>query len=87
MKTETEIRQALREWIVQKNGKIGPEEIDDEMPLIERRILASVHVLDLILFLEELRGSPIDAESLRPGAFRSVSAIYRHFFPGSPDGC
>ena len=80
MKTENEIRQSLREWIVKTIGKIRPEELDDETPIIERRIISSLQLTDLILMLERLSDNPIDIETLKPGVFRNINAIYRNFF-------
>jgi len=85
MKTEAEIRRALREWIVQTNGKIRPEELNDETPLLERRILSSLQVMDLILFIEKLSNKFIDVEQLKAGVFRDIHAIYRNFFESSGD--
>jgi acyl carrier protein len=80
MKTESEVRQTLREWIVKKNGRIPAQDLVDDTPIIERRIISSLQLTDLILMLEKLSGNPIDAEMLRPGAFRDINAIYRNFF-------
>jgi acyl carrier protein len=80
MKTETEVRQSLREWIVKTNGKIQSEDLVDDTPIIERRIISSLQLTDFILMLEKLSGKPIDAEMLKPGAFRDINAIYRTFF-------
>lgn len=84
MKTETEIRHALRSWILEKNGKINPEALQDDTPIIEQRIITSVQILDLILFLERLSDHPIDVENLKPGGFRDINAIYANFFAKSP---
>ncbi|PYR97511.1 MAG: hypothetical protein DMG15_07175 [Acidobacteria bacterium] len=80
MKTESEIRQTLREWIVRTSGKIRAEELDDDTPIIERRIISSLQLTDLILMLERLSDSPIDIEMLKPGVFRDINTIYRNFF-------
>jgi len=80
MKTEAEIRQSLRQWIVKTSGKIRPDELNDDTPIIERRIISSLQLTDLILMLEELSDNAIDAEMLKPGAFRDINAIYRNFF-------
>ena len=83
MKTESEIRRTLREWIVRTSGKIRAEELDDDTPIIERRIISSLQLTDLILMLERLSDSPIDIEMLKPGVFRDINTIYRNFFePG-----
>lgn len=84
MKTEVEIRATLRDWVVRTNGKVSPSDIQDDTPILERRIVKSLDIMDLILFLEELRGRPIDVEKLKPGVFRDIDAIWRNFFDGAP---
>ena len=83
MRTEAEIRQALREWVVKTNGKIQFPELTDETPIIEQRIISSVQILDLILFLEQVTGRSLDVEQLKPGVFRTIDVIYRNFFQGA----
>ena len=80
MKTESEIRQSLRDWIVKMNGKIQASDIHDDTPIIERRIITSLQLTDLILMLEKLSDNPIDVEMLKPGVFRDINTIYRNFF-------
>ena len=80
MRTETEIRQALREWIIKTNGKIRLEQLNDETPIIEQRIISSLQVMDLIFFIEKLSNKSIEVESLKVGVFRNINAIYDTFF-------
>jgi len=80
MKPENDIRTRLRDWMIAKNGKIRPEELDDQTPILEQRILSSLQVMDLILFLEQLTDKPIEVEMLQVGVFRSIDMLYRHFF-------
>jgi acyl carrier protein len=84
VKTEPEIRATLRDWVVRTNGKVTAADVADDTPILERRIVKSLDVMDLILFLEELRGRPIDVEALKPGVFRSIDAIWTNFFDGAP---
>src|SRR5437867_10732023 len=65
MTREQQIRRRLREWVVQKSGKIGPEDLADDTPFLEQRILSSLQIPDLILFIEEVSGRSIDVERLR----------------------
>ena len=83
MKTEPEIRKALREWVLKTSGKIKASELTDDTLIIEQRIISSVQILDLILFLEQMTGRSIDVEQLKPGVFRTVNVIYRNFFEGA----
>jgi len=86
MKSEAEVRQALRAWVLKTSGKIKPEELTDETPIIEQRIISSLQIMDLILFLEQTMGHSIDVEQLKPGVFRNISVITRNFFGGAADG-
>lgn len=79
MRADADTRQAVRDWICRTSGKLRADEIDDDTPIIERRIISSLQIMDLIVFLEELRGQPIDVESLQVGVFRNVNAIYENF--------
>lgn len=80
MKTETQIRQALRDWIVNRSEEMAPQGLNDQTLILEQRLISSLQVMDLMLFIEELSGEPIDVESLRPGVFQNIDAIYQHFF-------
>ena len=80
MTSEEEIRQSLRDWIARKNGKIRPEDLNDQTPIIEQRIISSLQVMDLIFYLEQLSGKPIEVDDLKPGVFRDIDSIYRNFF-------
>lgn len=80
MKTEAEIKQALREWIAKTSGKIDAQSLSDRTPIIERRIISSLQVMDLILFLEQLSDRPVEIDQLKPGVFRDIDSIYSGFF-------
>jgi hypothetical protein len=83
---EAVIRKTLRQWIVSTSGKLRLEDLADDTPIIERRIVSSLQLTDLILLIESLSNEPIDAEMLRPGAFRDINAIYENFFKGAALG-
>lgn len=76
---ETEVRQQLRTWIFNR-AKDKPADLRDDTPVLERGILSSLDVVELILFIEKLRGSEIEVEGLEPAAFHDVNAIYKTFF-------
>ncbi len=84
-RAEPEVKAALRRWVEERHPALEPGVIDDATPLIEARYLTSLQVTDLLLFIEELRRAPVDPASFRPGAFRSIDAIYQAFFsPADP---
>lgn len=86
MKTEAEVREALRHWVLKNSSKIGSEYLTDDTPIIEQRIIKSVQIMDLVLFIERLRDRSIEVESLKPGTFRNINTIYNNFFAGDDDG-
>ncbi|WP_290062218.1 hypothetical protein [Amycolatopsis solani] len=73
----------VRTWVVAKATGLPPGELTDDLPLLEGRILTSLHVPELILLLERLRGEPIDVEQLRPGDFHSLRVIADRFLGGA----
>lgn len=78
--TESEIRTQLRTWIVNR-ARDKPDGFRDDMPILENGILTSLDVVELILFIENLRGgAEVSTEDLEPSAFRDVDSIYRSFF-------
>jgi acyl carrier protein len=80
VKTETNIRHALRQWIAGVSDKTSAENLRDDTPLFRNGILKSVQVSDLILYIEELAERAVDVEQIKPGVFRDIDTIYRSFF-------
>lgn len=74
----------LRAHIATLSGVVTPDQIADDTPLIESRILSSLQVVELLLFLEELRGKPVHPKELTPAAFRTVKSIHDAFLAGGP---
>ena len=74
-------REKVRAWLVE-HGRTAIEgtALTDATPLIDDGILSSIQVPELLLFIEDLRGRPVDVSELKPGAFRTVDAIVGTFF-------
>ena len=79
MRTEPEIREALRSWVLSKARNLDRSALTDKTPLFEERQLRSLHLPELLLFLERLRGEPIDVDDLRPGDFRDIDTLVLRF--------
>lgn len=84
MLSEQEARDALRSWVTSKAKPEASGRIDDATLLFADRYLTSVHVPELLLLLERLRGAPIDPERLGPGDFRDINTIVRRFCTPAP---
>ena len=80
MKTEGEVRAHLARWVAERSRSVREEEITGDTPILEKRLITSLQVMDLILEIEELSGKPIDVSRLKPGVFRDIDTIYRKFF-------
>src|ERR1700727_2756669 len=119
MRSEKEIRETLRSWVLSKAknlhgsapGNSAPDHgapdhgapdhgapdhgapdhgapddgapddgaLTDSTPLFEERRLRSLHLPELLLLLERLRGEPIDVDDLRPGDFRDIDTLVSRF--------
>lgn len=79
-------RVRLHDWLIRRNGCIAASDLTDETPLLERRIVTSLQVMDLILFIERLRGAPIKVSQIRPGSFRDIASIIDRFFGDARHG-
>jgi acyl carrier protein len=79
---QTALRQALRQWVLEHAGTPTAEPVQNRTPLISSGLITSLQVLDLVLFIEELRCAPIDVTMLRPNAFRDIDSICATFFAG-----
>ncbi len=78
--TGAEARDAVRTWIREHNHDVPPGEPADDTRIIERRYLTSLQVADLLLYIEELRRSPVDPGRLEPGVFATIDDICAAFF-------
>jgi hypothetical protein len=78
--TEREIKDRLRTWIAERCGRVPPAEILDDTPIVEQRIVSSLHALELLCFIEEMRERPLSRSELKPAMLRSIDAIYAGFF-------
>lgn len=85
-RSEAEVRHALRRWVESRAVGLQPGALDDRTPLIASRLITSLQVTDLLLFIEELRAQSIDPSTLRPGAFHDIDTIWATFFAGRSGG-
>jgi hypothetical protein len=71
----------LRAWIVANGQRVDDATLRDDTPLLEQRILTSLQLAELLLFLEELRARPVDLEGLTGAAFRDLASMMTAFLP------
>jgi len=80
MNNEKETKQVLREWVAKKSKDCVIDSIKDDTLILEKRIITSVQIMDLILYLENLTGLPVNIDQVQPGVFSSIDSIYTAFF-------
>jgi acyl carrier protein len=80
MNREHDIKNRLSTWVAEQSSDYRQDTVPFDLPIIEQRIITSVQIMELILYLEHLRGEPINPMHIKPGAFSSIDAIYQHFF-------
>jgi len=73
-------KQLLRDWVVGQANRSQAAVLHDDTPLLEQRIISSLQILELILFIERTTGRAVDVAQLQPGAFRSIDMIFQTFF-------
>ncbi|NNL67907.1 MAG: acyl carrier protein [Myxococcales bacterium] len=79
MTSEAGIRSDLRAWIIRRS-KSGIDRLDDDTPILESGILSSLDVVELIVFIESLRGEEVDVDDIEPEALTNVGTLYETFF-------
>jgi len=75
------VKQALRDWIVQHAHR-PLDGIRDDTLILEERVITSLQVMELILFIERTAARRINLPQLKPSSFRSIDSIYETFFAG-----
>jgi hypothetical protein len=80
VRSEGDVRAALRAWVASKAPDDATGEIEDTTPLLGSGLLTSLHVPELILLIERLRERLVDIESLGRGDFHDIDTIVERFF-------
>jgi len=80
MSKEREIKQDLKAWIAKRSKHCDIDSIMDDTLILEKRIITSVQIMDLILYLENLTSKAVNIEQVQPGVFSSIDTIYTAFF-------
>jgi acyl carrier protein len=80
MSKEIEIKNQILDWVAQKGQSIQRDDIDEGTKILEKKMISSLQVMELILFLGKIKGGPVQMENVKPGSFSSVNSIYNSFF-------
>jgi acyl carrier protein len=80
LKPESEIREALRSWILAHARGGAGQELRDDTPILDAGFLSSLDVVELVLFIENLRGAEVDVDAIEPEALTSLDTLVQTFF-------
>ena len=81
MIAESDVRDQLRDWILNRANATGRIDLTDDMPIIDDGLLTSLDVVELILLIEFMRGEEVDIENIEPEYFASINSMCDAFFP------
>jgi acyl carrier protein len=71
-----ETREQIRDFLLADGGWTGSrDELTDELPLIENRVIDSMGLLRLVSWLEERYGVSIPDEEIVPANFGTIAGI------------
>lgn len=82
MSRESELKEKLKEWIIKNSRSEKVNEINNATKILEEKIVTSLQIMELIVYLEQLTGRPVNPDQLKPGAFSSIEHIYDVFYEG-----
>jgi acyl carrier protein len=67
----------VRSWILERNPDLT--DLDPDTDIIETRIINSLQFVELILYVEELRGVMLQSDEVDFDAFRTLKSIEKNF--------
>ena len=56
------------------------QNICDRTKILEEGLLSSLDIVELILFIESLRGDEVDVDALEPEVFADIDSLFRNLF-------
>ena len=82
--TEAEIRDRLRDWILVRSKSPPGTELTDNTPILDSGLLSSLDVVELVVFVENLKGEEVDVDAIEPEVITNIDTLYKGFF--GPNG-
>lgn len=76
---EQTTRAKLKQWI-RDHAKASASDLADDTPILDTGILSSLDIVELVLFIESLKGDEVDPDTIEPESFKSIDAMMKGFF-------
>ncbi|GGX90991.1 acyl carrier protein [Streptomyces anandii] len=68
----------VRDWILERNPDLT--DLQPETDIIDSRIVDSLQFVELVLFIEDLRGTALESDDVSLDSFRTLKSIEQTFF-------
>ncbi|QHC24595.1 acyl carrier protein [Streptomyces sp. GS7] len=68
----------VRDWILERNPDLT--DLQPETDIIDSRIVDSLQFVELVLFIEDLRGAALESNDVSLDSFRTLKGIEQTFF-------
>ncbi|MET7440144.1 acyl carrier protein [Streptomyces sp. NPDC004082] len=68
----------VRDWILERNPDLT--ELEPETDIIGSRIVDSLQFVELVLYIEDLRGTALESNDVSLDSFRTLKGIEQNFF-------
>lgn len=68
----------VRDWILERNPDLA--DLQPETDIIDSRIIDSLQFVELVLFIEDLRGTALEPGDVSLDFFRTLKSIEQTFF-------
>ncbi|MFF8032096.1 acyl carrier protein [Streptomyces sp. NPDC016626] len=68
----------IRDWILERNPDLT--ELEPETDIIDSRIVDSLQFVELVLHIEDLRGTALESNDVSLDSFRTLKGIEQNFF-------
>ncbi|GIP56765.1 hypothetical protein [Paenibacillus woosongensis] len=70
----------VKQWILKNNTSINPDDLSDDLDLIEHRVIDSLQFVEFILFLETVVGEEVYTKDFELNRIRSLQSIEKYYF-------
>jgi len=78
--SENEIKSQIKEWLISKSKNEEAAKMTNDTKIIGERVITSLQIMDLMLFMEQLSKKRLDPEDLKPGIFSTINQIYETYY-------
>lgn len=68
----------VHDWILERNPDLT--DLQPETDIIDSRIVDSLQFVELVLFIEDLRGTALESNDVSLDSFRTLKSIEQTFF-------